>query len=83
MERINEVAKHLQMQMHSLSSCQADLELIIEDMEGKREDVDHELHGNRLGKEYISPSSSKIKNPPFESGVIKIQNNDILDMTVE
>ena len=83
MERINEVTKHLQMQMHSISIFQEDLELIIEDMEGKREDVDHELHGNRLGKEYISPSSSKLKNPHFESGVIKIQNNDILDMTVE
>ena len=47
------------------------------------EDAYHEFYGNRLGKENISPSSSKFKNPHFKSGVIKIQNNDILNMTVE
>ena len=57
MECINEATKNFQTQMHSLPSCQADLELLIEDMEIKCEDVDHELHGNRLGKKYISPSS--------------------------
>ena len=63
--------------MHFLPSCQVGLEFLIEDLEGKLEDVDHELHGNCLGKEYIVPSSLKLKNPYFESGVIKIQNNDI------
>ena len=69
--------------MHYISSCQADLELIIEDMEGKCEDFYHEINENRLGKEYISPSSSKPKNPHVESGVIKIKNNYISNMTVE
>ena len=46
MERINEVTKHLQTRMHYLSSCQADLELLIENMEVKNEDVDNELHGD-------------------------------------
>ena len=83
LERINEVTNILQTQMHYLSSFQADLEFLIEDMEEKREDVNHELHEICLGKEYISPSSSKTEDPYFESEVIKIQNDDILNMTVE
>ena len=57
MERINEVTNYLQTEMHSLSSFQADIELIIEYTEGTSEDADHELHWNRLWKAYISPSS--------------------------
>ena len=82
-ERINELTKNFQSQMHSISIFQEYLEFIIEDREVNHEDVDHELHGNHLGKEYISPSSSELKNPHFESGVIKIQNNDIYNITVE
>ena len=86
-QKIDKVAheppKNFQSQMHSISIFQEDLEFIIEDREVNHEDVDHELHGNHLGKEYISPSSSELKNPHFESGVIKIQNNDIYNITVE
>ena len=83
LEHINEVTNNLQTQMHYISSCQADREFIIYNMEGKRKYLDNELHGNNLGKEYISPSLSGLKNPHLESGVIKIQNNVILNMTVE
>ena len=52
-------------------------------MQDKSEYVDHEIHGNSLRKEYISPSPSKLKNPHVESGFIKIQNIDTSNMTVE
>ena len=83
MECINELTNHLQTHMNYISCFQAYLELNIEDMEGKHEDVNHKLHGNSLGKEYISPLSSKLRDPDFESGVINIQNDEILNMTVE
>ena len=38
---------------------------------------------NRLGDEYISPTSPKIPNPSFLSGVIKIQNKDTSSMNEE
>ena len=38
---------------------------------------------NRLEKDYNSPLSSKIKDPDFDSVVIKIQNDEISNITAE
>ena len=73
----------MQSQYHTLLKCREDLDMLIDDMDSNRNNSNHELYRNKLGKKYIAEDSNKLQNIAFESGVCKIQNDDANEMTTE
>ena len=82
-ERINEATKQFQMQIHYLSSYQEDLELIIADIEGNVKMLIMNFMVISLGKSIFHHHRQNSKIHIFKSGFLKIQNNDLSDITVE
>ena len=74
--------KEMQTQYHTLSDCRADLDLLIQDINEFRTTQDHDLYQCDLKKVYIGVESEKLDNKAFESGVVKIQNNAVRDMSI-
>ena len=72
---INIATKEIQTQFHSLSSCRADLDLLLEDTNLYKTEVGHGLYQCKLGNKYIGSCSEKPHIISFESGVLKIQKN--------
>ena len=79
--RIQIATKELQTQFHSLSSCRADLDLLLEDVSMYRNQIGHNLFQCKLGKKYIGSHSGKLHNIDFENGVVKLQNDEAKDMS--
>ena len=82
LERIQLPTKEMQTQYHTLSDCRADLDLLIQDITECRTIQGHDLYQCDLKKVYIGVDSEKLDDGTFESGVVKIQNNSVRDMTV-
>ena len=57
--RIQIATKEMQTQFHSLSSCRADLDLLLEDINLYKTEVGHDLYQCKLGEKYIGSSSEK------------------------
>ena len=58
--RIQIATKEMQTQFHSLLSCRADLDLLVEDINMYKTEVGHVLYQCKLGKKYIGSSSEKL-----------------------
>ena len=79
--RIQIATKELQTQFHSLSSCRADLDLLLEDVNMYKNQIGHSLFQCKLGNKYIGSHSGKLHNVDFENGVVKLQNDESRDMS--
>ena len=51
--RVQIETKEMQTQFHSLSSCRADLDLLLEDINSHKTEVGHDLYQCKLGNKYI------------------------------
>ena len=83
LNRINITTKVMQSEYHTLLECREDLDMLIEDMDLNCNNSSHDLYKNKLGKLYIAEDSKKLEHIAFESGVCKIQNDDVNEMTTE
>ena len=81
LNRIQLPTKEMQIQYHTLSDYRADLDLLIQDINEYRPSQDHVLYQCDLKKVYIGAESNKLENKPVKSGVVKIQNNAVRDMS--
>ena len=80
---INMVALLLQTRLYKLYLVCHDLhELLTECREGHT-NQNSNWHGRKLPGTYINPDSDKLPDPHFVSGVIKIQLNQLLQLTAD
>ena len=78
---INVVAATLQTRMYPLKSTRADLDALLAESENGHTQENNCWYERKLSGTYIKPGSHKLPDPHFVSGVIKIQKNDILQLT--
>ena len=78
---INVVAATLQTRMYKLKSTRADLDALLAESKNGHTNENNSWFERQLSGTYIKPGSHKLPDPHFVSGVIKIQNNDILQLT--
>jgi len=67
----------------TLCYCSTNLKMLIHDVQTNSTVVNHDLFRCTLSDVYIGEGSDKLSDPLFESGVIKIQNDDIANMSDE
>ena len=63
--RVNIATKEIQTQFHSLSSCRADLDLLLEDMNLYKTEVGHGLYQCELGNKYIGSCTENLHSIAF------------------
>ena len=73
--RVHIATKEMQTQFHSLSSFNADLDLLLEDISSNKTEFGHDLYQCKLGNKYTGSCLEKIHSIDFESDVVKIQND--------
>lgn len=83
MAEINTVTFELQKRELDLSECQYLLDELNDAVETSKDDIESPLYGCLLGTHYTSSTASIVKNPAFETGVVKIQHNELNKLTKE
>ena len=78
---INLTTKFLQTRLLPLSMCVSSLDMLHEDIEEHKQNDQHNLYRCKLKKKYTVNHSSIVVDHYFESGVKKIQENNIHLMT--
>ena len=80
---INVVAYSMQTRMYKLSQCRQDLDALLSEVGQGHSNAESNWYGHKLPGNYISRDSSKLPDPHFVSGIIKIQTNQLLQLTEE
>ena len=80
---INMVALSLQTRLYKLCLVCHDLDELLTECREGHTNTNSNWHGRKLPGTYINPDSDKLPNPHFVSGVIKIQLNQLLQLTPE
>ena len=78
---IKNYTKVLQTKFLTLADCRVNLDMLISDVQEHRNTPGHDLYQCRLGSTFIGSSSIKIPNLNFQTGVVKIQNDEVCSMT--
>ena len=78
---INVVALSLQTRLYKLKCVRSDLDALLAESENGHTDPESCWYQRKLPGTYIKPGSGKLPDPHFVSGVIKLQNNQILQLT--
>ena len=78
---INVVATSLQTRLYKLKNTRADLDALLAKSENGHTNENNCWYQRQMSGTYIKPGSPKLPNPHFVSGVIKLQNNKILQLT--
>lgn len=76
LSQIDTVTLELQKRGVLLSHCRYAVDLLLDAVNDGRTDSLSDLHGCHLGKTYVATDSEIVTDPHFESGVIKIQNQN-------
>lgn len=71
----------MQKRGRTLAQFRGDLDRIFEFIGEERESENCALYRCNLGEKYISQNDSIVKNPVFESAIVKIQNVFSYDLT--
>ena len=80
---INMVALSLQTRSYTLASCRRDLDELLTECSEGHTNQDSNWYQRKLPGTYILRNSAKLPDPHFVSGIIKIQNNQLLHLTPE
>jgi hypothetical protein len=80
---IDAVTKYLQTRVLPLDSCQWALDTLANDVAQHRNQRGHDLQGCKLGRRYIRQGAGILTDPDFESGVIKLQEGKVNELTEE
>ena len=80
---IKRTTAQMQKRLHESCDCRANLDMLLEDAERNKGASGHDLHDCDLSNKRIGPNSSKMPDLHFQKGVVKIQMNDIVNMTPE
>ena len=75
-EDINMVAVSMQTKLYMLSQCRSDLNALLAEMDEGNISRASGWFGHKFDGTYITPDSSKLPDPSFVSGVVKIQENN-------
>ena len=78
---INVVAYSLQTRLYKLKCVRSDLDALLAESENGHINPESCWYQQKLPGTYIKPGSGKLPDPHFVSGVIKLQNNEILQLT--
>ena len=78
---VNVVMISLQIHFYKLKEVRADLDALLAESAGGHGNENSCWYKRKISGAYIQPGSSKLPAPHFVSGVIKIQNNEILQLT--
>ena len=80
---INMVALLLQTRLYKLCLVCHDLDKLLMKYREGHTNQNSNWHGKQLPGTYINPDSDKLPDPHFVSGVIKIQLNQLLQLTAD
>ena len=80
---INMVAVSLQTRLYKLCLIRHDLDELLTECREGHTNTNSNWHGRKLPGTYINPDSDKLPDPHFVSGVIKIQLNQLLQLSAE
>ena len=81
LRQLDDVTKFLQTDLLPLSDCRLALNTIAEAVDKKKEDSTSDLYNCKLKTRAISPTSRLVTDKAFESGVVKIQRNQVRSLT--
>ena len=82
-EDVNMVALSMQTRLQKLSVVRNDLIELLEECKAGHNNPDSDWYQRKLPGTYIKADSSKLPDPHFISGVVKIQLNQLLQLTQE
>ena len=80
---ITVVAVCLQTRMYQLKCVRQDLDALLAESENGHGNENSCWHQRKIPGTYIKPGSTKLPDPHFVSGVVKLQSNNILQLTQE
>ena len=75
------LAYSLQTRMYKLCSCRQDLDALLAECQSGHTNPESDWYQRKLPGTYISAESSKLPDPQFVLGIIKIQMDQVLHLT--
>ena len=81
LSEIDAVIKELQKRITSLLHCRCAVNLLNYSVNEGKNDPSSPFYGCMLSNKYWTPRANIVINPEFESGVVKIQNGAVAELT--